>query len=163
MDRLPADPSRGHYYYMDYAYAEEPQGPLIEQWITVGALTVLGNPEAQYPRVSVSDSSAAFGQDRIDLLFEDWGYEGRLTLIDNSGQAVSSDAIPTTWNLEDWPDLRRLSLHSSAPGTYISGIITGVTVVPEPSTILAGVLMMLPFGIKGIRQHRRQQPAASRP
>jgi hypothetical protein len=79
--------------------------------------------------------------------------EFRIRLIDNSGRAFRSDALATNVKLEDF-DVRSFSVtFSRREGGFNSalGVLTSLTVIPEPSTIL-----LLAWGLAGLALCRQR-------
>ena len=81
----------------------------------------------------------------------------RFSLVDFSGRALSGDGLPTQFNISDW-DCGKFSF-TQPWGTVIEGTIS-LAPVPEPTTFIAGALLLLPFGLQGIRTLRYRRHAA---
>jgi hypothetical protein len=68
-----------------------------------------------------------------------------LSLTDSTDTAFSSDALPTSLDINDF-DSAKVSLifqHATLPSKTVVGEISSVTLVPEPSTSLLGMTAML--------------------
>jgi hypothetical protein len=77
-----------------------------------------------------------------------------LSLTDSTDTAFSSDALPTSLDINDF-DSAKVSLifqHATLPSKTVVGEISSVTLVPEPSTSLLGMTAML--FVAGLRRLR---------
>jgi len=78
----------------------------------------------------------------------------RLSLTDSTATAFSSDALPTSLDINDFDndEVALIFEHATLPLKVVSGEISSVTLVPEPSTSLLGMTAML--FVAGLRRLR---------
>ena len=62
----------------------------------------------------------------------------------------------TVWSLLVSSDPSVITINGPSDGAIIEGITARITVVPEPSTLIAGALLLLPFGASTFRFFRRR-------
>ena len=94
---------------------------------------------------------------------------GNFLMSGSGSQEVGTwqDFISVTWNYSAAPALTLVGsawVTGSPYGNnvdYTDGMVSGsLTPVPEPTTIVAGALMLLPFGSGAVRQFRKKLQAA---
>jgi hypothetical protein len=61
-----------------------------------------------------------------------------------------------TFQFNPGESLTQLTTGSDQVGSY-SGSLAAATAVPEPSTVFAGALLLLPFGISSVRILRKHK------
>ncbi len=62
----------------------------------------------------------------------------------------------TVWTLLASSDPSIITITGPGDGAIFSGISARITVVPEPTTLVAGLLLLLPFGASTLRFFRRK-------
>lgn len=89
-------------------------------------------------------------------------------VLDNSLAVVSSQAIGYNYNNGDWHQ-RSMNLTGLATGnyflqmgfagggTFLDNVVLDSVAVPEPTTVIAGALLLLPFGVTTLRALRKQR------
>jgi len=64
----------------------------------------------------------------------------KISITDRTGTAFSSDALPTTLDLSDFPELKAFEIYADEYDTQLFGHLTSLTLVPEPATLTLLVL-----------------------
>ncbi len=84
----------------------------------------------------------------------------------NSGNAIGASANSSVDNNNSTPNSDLTSIGSAyalkanpawSPAPNTSNTSGAQAFVPETSTIIAGILLLIPFGIQGVRQLRKHQ------
>jgi hypothetical protein len=102
-----------------------------------------------------TDQSAGFINSTLDLDITSLAYSGLnvdlLALVHGGNGSLN-----LTFQFNPGESLSQLTTGSAQIGSY-SGSFAGGTSVPEPSTIIAGALLLLPFGISTARILRKHK------
>src|ERR1043166_3185401 len=61
----------------------------------------------------------------------------------------------TVWTVLAGSDPSGITITGPADGAILAGITARITVVPEPTTLIAGALLLLPFGASTFRRFRK--------
>jgi hypothetical protein len=123
---------------VDWVSGSQLQNPGLSSFSVVGWSQVAGNSSAALAS-GISTTDITFdlnilGSSSIPSTFDLYAYDGTTTV--DSAQAI--------WNGSVW--------------TFVDPTTTpAVLPVPEPTTLLAGVLLLLPFGVSTFRILRRQR------
>jgi hypothetical protein len=144
LDTVPSDPRRGV-----YLGAGEAMGG------TIGDNLFIADPASSIDiRVAYDEPSTGYDSIWIGAGVRISSQPIRLavTLIDEDGLMLSSDALPTQPPSLDLTDVRGLALGSEPLGISILGELT--TLVPEPSSLL----LWLGIGVVVAFRTRRQRP-----
>jgi hypothetical protein len=102
-----------------------------------------------------TDQSAGFINSVLDLNITDLAYSGAnadLLALANGGDG----SMNLTFQFNPGESLTQLTTGSDQVGSY-SGSLAAATAVPEPSTVFAGALLLLPFGISSVRILRKHK------
>ncbi len=102
-----------------------------------------------------TDQSAGFINSSLDLNITDLAYSGAnadLLALVNGG----SGSMNLTFQFNPGKSLTQLTTGSDQIGSY-SGSFAAATSVPEPSTMVTGALLLLPFGISTARILRKHK------
>lgn len=102
-----------------------------------------------------TDQSAGFINSTLDLNITGLAYSGAnadLLALANGGDG----SLNLTFQFNPGESLTQLTTGSAQVGSY-SGSIAAVSSVPEPSTVFAGALLLIPFGISAVRVLRKHK------
>ena len=75
-----------------------------------------------------------------------------ITISDDTATAFSSDALPTTLDLADFPYVKSFEIYADGFDTHLYGDLTSLTLTPEPAA-----LSLLTLGGLALLRSRRKQ------
>ena len=75
-----------------------------------------------------------------------------ITIADNTATVFSSDALPTTLDLADFPYVKRFEIYADGVETHLYGNLTSLTLTPEPATLS----LLAIGGLAALRRRRKK-------
>ncbi|MDR3412348.1 MAG: hypothetical protein P4L87_15650 [Formivibrio sp.] len=109
-------------------------------WITISSQGLNGNPGSLNNILTINISNVSYSGGNVDLQ----------TLANLA--ALNFDTMSVSFTVENGQTLTDLTTSSSSHSFSYSGALS----VPEPTTILAGTMLLLPFGASTLRILRRK-------